>query len=459
MDDLLIGLGLILFIVGIIMLIVSFIKKTKKKKSLLLILIGFVVWIVGGAFVDTNILNNEPYSSTSTDFKDSKDISIIMGLTIEEAQQKTGLIFETMGTELLEPNIEKFKSGNDNIVVYTNTDTNKIYEIHLFHSDYNLFGITNKMKAEEQNEKLIKNGFTEIADSVYRYKDTYDGIETYPSLVYKSNYLQELVLKSDTEKAYKKTLPSTIGAIYIGNGQMLEYSSTSLPYIAYELENTTEINKGNIIEKYNGTYIQISGKVTEVFEDGTIRVLSADEEATDSLGKLWPLQAYSDITLVPEEQNILHLFKIDAEVVFYAKVDMNSYQNILGMQCFECYDGILYSYVDDSVSEVITTPLINSVTSGIQTPLNSKVVEDNKTSVFSDKTSSNEVNSNEEAINAVKAYVEREGYSDPYDMYEAEYYAGYYQVYAGHSYLGDDWIEDSFTVYEDDSNNVQLVQP
>lgn len=55
MDDLLIGLGLILFVAGIILLIVSFIKKTKKKKALLLVLIGFVVWIIGGAFVDTDV--------------------------------------------------------------------------------------------------------------------------------------------------------------------------------------------------------------------------------------------------------------------------------------------------------------------------------------------------------------------------------------------------------------------
>ena len=53
MDDLFIGLGLILFIVGIIMLFISFAKKTKKKISLLLILVGFIVWIIGGAFVDT----------------------------------------------------------------------------------------------------------------------------------------------------------------------------------------------------------------------------------------------------------------------------------------------------------------------------------------------------------------------------------------------------------------------
>ena len=85
MDDLLIGLGLILFVVGIIMLVISFIRKTKKKKALLFILIGFIVWIIGGAFVDTTTLDSKETSISSNDFKDSKDVSIIMGLTIDEA--------------------------------------------------------------------------------------------------------------------------------------------------------------------------------------------------------------------------------------------------------------------------------------------------------------------------------------------------------------------------------------
>jgi len=66
MDDLLIGLGLILFVVGIIMLVVSFIKKTKKKKALLFILIGFIVCIIGGTFVDTDVSTNNSSNVTSS---------------------------------------------------------------------------------------------------------------------------------------------------------------------------------------------------------------------------------------------------------------------------------------------------------------------------------------------------------------------------------------------------------
>ena len=60
MDDLLIGLGLVLFITGIIMLFISFAKKTKKKTAILLILIGFIVWIIGGAFVNTESTQEIP---------------------------------------------------------------------------------------------------------------------------------------------------------------------------------------------------------------------------------------------------------------------------------------------------------------------------------------------------------------------------------------------------------------
>lgn len=462
MDDLLIFGGLIMFLVGVVMLVKAFVKKTKKKQALLLIAIGFIVWVVGGAFVETDDYKGEPISetdiSTVKEFKSSKDISVIMGLTIEGAHNKTGLNFESMGTELLQPEIEKFKSGNDNIIVYTDTETHTIYEIVLFGSDYNLFGVTNRMNEEEQNTVLIKNGFTEIAESVYRYKDTYDGIETYPNLKYKTNYLQELALKADTERAYEKTSQTAVGAVYIGNGQMIEYSSTSLPYLAYELDNETEINKGKIIEKYNDTYVQISGKITEVFEDGTIRILSQDEEATDMLGKLWPLQAYSDIMIVPEESFVLQSLKKDAEVVFYAKVDMYSYQNIVGMQCFECYDGILYYYS----GELIPAPEINSVAGGILKPLKPQNTENNKT-VDKSEEISNLVKSKEEAIAEVKAYYKKQkAISDPennydeYTTFTADDCEGYYKVYA--TFGGNFEVAHSiYIIDKEDKNNIEQI--
>ena len=67
MDNLLIGGGLILFLIGIVMLILALVKKTKKKSALLLILIGFIVWIIGGAFVDTETTPEAPSAETEVE--------------------------------------------------------------------------------------------------------------------------------------------------------------------------------------------------------------------------------------------------------------------------------------------------------------------------------------------------------------------------------------------------------
>lgn len=65
MDDLLIFGGFMLMIVGIIWFIVSLFKRAKKKKALLCILIGFVAWITGGMFVDTDISTDNSAVTTA----------------------------------------------------------------------------------------------------------------------------------------------------------------------------------------------------------------------------------------------------------------------------------------------------------------------------------------------------------------------------------------------------------
>lgn len=70
----------------------------------------------------------------------------------------------------------------------------------------------------------------------------------------------------------------------------------------------------------------------------------------------------------------------------------------------------------------------------------------------------NMVKSSDDAIAAVKAYVAREGYSDPYDMYEAHEDGNEYLVFAGHSYMRPEWIEDTFRVPKNNKNAVELVR-
>lgn len=183
------------------------------------------------------------------------------------------------------------------------------------------------------------------------------------------NDINEAPAKSEEElqyerakSSYKPTRDSTIGSVYIGNGQIIEYSTNSIAVMAYALDNETEYNKDALIEKYDNSYMPVFGEITEITQDGKIQVLCADEEATDALDKLWPVMSYGYVELVDEQKNLLSQLKKDDEVYIYAKVDVGSYVNI-GMKWFECYDGILVQYNGSNVNP----PKITSITEGIQT--------------------------------------------------------------------------------------------
>lgn len=164
------------------------------------------------------------------------------------------------------------------------------------------------------------------------------------------------------QETFTPTLESSIGAVKLENGQIIEYSSDSIAELAYTYENTTEYNRGDMAAKYDDTYVQIFGSITEITSNGVINVLCSDSEATDAAGKLWPIQAYGYVRLVDEQSELLSQLQKDKNVVIYAKVNMDSYENFLGMQTFNCYDGILLAYENARVD----VPIITSVTKGIQ---------------------------------------------------------------------------------------------
>lgn len=183
------------------------------------------------------------------------------------------------------------------------------------------------------------------------------------------NTTKEVPSKSEEElqyeramSSYKPTRNSTIGSVYIGNGQIIEYSTNSIAVMAYALDNETEYNKDALIEKYDNSYMPVFGKITEISQNGQIQVLCTDEEATEALDKLWPVMSYGYVELVDEQKNLLGQLKKDDEVYIYAKVDVGSYVNI-GMKWFECYDGILVQYNGSDVN----LPKITSISDGIQT--------------------------------------------------------------------------------------------
>lgn len=180
------------------------------------------------------------------------------------------------------------------------------------------------------------------------------------------NYTQadEAIKKEEpTQKTFTPTLESSIGAVELRNGQIVEYSSDSIAELAYTYENTTEYNREDFAAIYDDTYVQIFGPINEISSDGVVSVLCTDEAATEAAGKLWPIQAYGYVRLIDEQSELLGQLQKDKDVVIYAKVNMNSYANFAGMQTFDCYDGILLTY-DNSRVDV---PIISSVTKGIQT--------------------------------------------------------------------------------------------
>lgn len=138
MDNLLIGLGLILFVVGIVMLIVSFVKKTKKKTALLLVLIGFVVWIIGGTFVETEPLAEpveediETQQNTITESSDSNSESDILNdyQNTENAAELQSAENSLDNAELFSDNFDEFYDNvssltTANIDDYVNNALNK----------------------------------------------------------------------------------------------------------------------------------------------------------------------------------------------------------------------------------------------------------------------------------------------------------------------------------------------
>lgn len=415
--------GVLVTFFGGILLLSSILSKGKEKLDFKTFLFGILLLCV--SFLITKI---------DLGTGSGKDISGFLGQELSQVESETGMEFEFLYGDIDYPNAKRYKY-KDAFQLSVSEDTGKILQIELY-DGFNIFGVTNKMSRSEQEELLFKNEFTKISDDIYRYKNTYDGIEIGLSLIYRADFLEETVLEADAKNAYKPMLPSTIGATYIGSGQMLEYASDSLAYMAYQMDNELDFDVPKIIEKYDGAYVKITGEITEIYADGSVQILTDDMEKTEELGKLWPLMSYAVVYLAEEEKEFVSLMKKDAEVVMYARVDMYSYTNLLGMKSFDLYDGVLYHYKDTEFEEVVSHPLLSSVKRGIQTPLTPSVYDKRY------------VTSCTEAIEAVKAYGERMGYSDPPDSFDAEKSPEGYRVFAWSSYAGSNFYSDpNSTIY------------
>ncbi len=441
-------LGMFTIFISVIFLMVNLIRKKPKKKICIALLVGIGLFIIGLLIP----------SGTEGDLDSNKNIqcielSDIIGESVEKASELKNIKFIDAEEKDLNGYSAIYTTKDEGVLIGVD-DKGRIAAIDIKNDGYSLFGINQKMDLESTEKALAKAGFEKIEEYYYRQGDTYNIIDLTNSIMYIQDRLNEdLILQCKTTYGYEYRLPTTVRAVYIGNGQMLEYAKDSVAAFEYSYSESTSVQKESGFEKYDGVYFRINGKVTDVYND-SISIYVYDESLTESEGKMFPISYIVPIDIVPEEQGILNKIKSDSDIEIYAQLDLTSTKLPAYSHAFR--NGII-TRINDSH---YTAPIINSVMSGIYRPndeTNNTVQPqgetfDNASTPNGDKS----VNSVEAAINAVKKYVEKEGYSDPYDMYEGVAYAGYYEVYAGHSYRGDDWQEATFFVDELNYENVSL---
>ena len=163
------------------------------------------------------------------------------------------------------------------------------------------------------------------------------------------------------DRDFNYIYPDSVGAYYLGNSQVLEYYHDSFAEFCYQYSQTTEFNRQSMGEKADGRFILVPGNVIDVFENGMVKVICADNEATQAAGKIWPMQGIANVTIRPEQTALLGKLKKDINVMLFARLVTSSYNGILGSE-FSMEDGIILQ-IDGSEQDI---PIFNDAIPGIQ---------------------------------------------------------------------------------------------
>ena len=126
-------------------------------------------------------------------------------------------------------------------------------------------------------------------------------------LRYANDADDSIQLKAMIDRDYKYIYPDSVGAYYLGNGQVLEYYHDSFAEFCYQYSQTTQFNRQSMGEKADGRFILVPGDVIDVLENGMVKVFCADNEATQAAGKIWPMQGIATVTIRPEQAALLIL--------------------------------------------------------------------------------------------------------------------------------------------------------
>lgn len=258
-------------------------------------------------------------------------------------------------------------SGSSSLFCCLCDDSGNIVQITLSEfggSPYTIYGVAPKTDNTTANRLLEKHDYQMLSDGYWVSRDSECVVlhEDFNWILrYRNNADNDIQLRELIERDFQYSYPDSAGAYYLENGQILEYYHDSFAEFCYQYSKNTEYNRQSMGEKADGRYFLVPGDVIDVFENGMIKVICSDNEATQSAGKIWPMQGIADLTLRPEQSALVSKLNKDTKVVLFARLISSSYAEIFGPS-FSMEDGITIQI--DGIDQDI--PLFSDAIPGIQ---------------------------------------------------------------------------------------------
>ena len=299
--------------------------------------------------------------------EEEKEISGFLGKNIDTIQDSLPLQVKSggqYGYNIVDPGLYASSSALFRCLC---DDNGKIIQISLSQfgsSPYTIYGIDQKADNAAANSLLNRQGFHVLTDGYWVSQDSTRIVLHEDDgwiLRYANDADDSIQLKAMIDRDFKYIYPDSVGAYYLGNGQVLEYYHDSFAEFCYQYSKTTEFNRQSMGEKADGRYILVPGDVTDVLENGMVKVFCADNEATQAAGKIWPMQGIANVTIRPEQAALLGKLKKDTKVMLFARLITSSYDGILGSE-FSMEDGIILQ-IDGAEKDV---PVFSDSIPGIQ---------------------------------------------------------------------------------------------
>ena len=296
-----------------------------------------------------------------------KEISGFLGKSIETVKNSLPLQVKPggkYGYNIVDPGLYASSSSLFHCLC---DDNGKIIQISLSQfgsSPYTIYGIEQKTDNPTANGMLARHGYRMLAEGYWVSQDS-SCIVLHEDdgwiLRYANDADDSIQLKAMIDRDFKYIYPDSVGAYYLGNGQVLEYYHDSFAEFCYQYSQTTQFNRQSMGEKADGCYILVPGEVTDVLENGMVKVFCADNEATQAAGKIWPMQGIANVTIRPEQAALLGKLKKDTKVMLFARLITSSYDGILGSE-FSMEDRIILQ-IDGAEKDV---PVFSDSIPGIQ---------------------------------------------------------------------------------------------